>query len=107
MTPTDPMTRYGDPTAAAEAATNPPCGQCWSMATWLSPGGPDEVALRLRVMLALVDVGRAEVVPPAQPPNSPDYRAWPDVDPARITADLVQNGRADGLIVASTLKIQC
>jgi hypothetical protein len=78
------------------------------MVTWLPADGPDEIAERLRAMLALVDLGRADVVPPGQPPTSPGYRAWPDLDPAQITTELVMNGQGDGgLIVSGSLEIQC
>ena len=94
-------------TAAVQAAPNPPCGQCWSMTTWLAARGPEEIAERIRVMLALVELGRAEVAPPAHVPSLPDYRPWPEVDPQDITPSLIANGRADGLVVDSALTIRC
>jgi hypothetical protein len=77
------------------------------MTTWLCPRGPEDIAERIRVMLALVELGRAEVVPPAGPPSHPKYRAWPELDPGEITATLVQNGQAEGFVVEGALEIEC
>jgi hypothetical protein len=94
-----------DVVAEIEKATEPPCPTCGSLAHWRPAHGPDAVRTRILGLVAAVDAGLFDEVPPVV--SGHEHARWSSIDAPRVTSVVVMNGYDPDLDVAPSITVRC